>query len=86
MAFGIESGWSDYVWSVTAGQQAPETVDRRLESLAFWMRTSGAVLLGVQRFSSIRLRTAAHDGRRAHGLLYLAAVRDGWSAAVLACP
>src|SRR5271169_6356920 len=40
---------------------------------AIWMQTTGALLLGVQGCSSIRLRTAAHDGRRAHGLLYLAA-------------
>jgi len=44
-------------------------------ALAFWMQTTGTLLLGVQRCSSIRLRTAAHDGRSARGLLYLTAVR-----------
>jgi hypothetical protein len=46
--------------------------------LAFWMQTSGAVLLVVRRCSVTRAWTSAHDGCSAHGLLYLTAVRhDG---------
>jgi hypothetical protein len=41
-------------------------------ALAFWMQTTGALLPGIQRCSSIRLRTDTHDGRSAPGLLYLA--------------
>jgi hypothetical protein len=40
------------------------------------MQTTGTVLLAVSRASSARVRTPAQDSRSAHGLLYLAAVRD----------
>ena len=46
-------------------------------SQAAWMQTTGRLLLGVQRCSSIRLRMAAHDGWSARGLLYLADVPIG---------
>ena len=39
------------------------------------MRTIGAVLLAVKRCSLARVRMVAQDGRSAHGLLYLAAIR-----------
>jgi hypothetical protein len=45
-----------------------------LEPLAFWMETSGASLLAVNRCSPARVWTFAQDSRSAHGLLYLAAV------------
>jgi hypothetical protein len=38
------------------------------------MQTTGAALFAVNRCSPMRVRVAAHDSRRAHGLLYLAAV------------
>jgi len=41
-----------------------------------WMQTVGAALLAAKRRSLARVAMAAHDGRRAHGLLCLAAVRD----------
>jgi hypothetical protein len=40
------------------------------------MQTTGAVLLTVKRSSLAHVRTPAQDSRSAHGLLYLAAVRD----------
>ena len=43
---------------------------------AFWMQTTGASLLAVNRCSPAHVRTLAQDSRSAHGLLYLAAVRD----------
>ena len=48
----------------------------RLETLAFWMQTSGTALLAVERCSLVRVWMAAQDSRSAHGLLYFAAVRD----------
>jgi hypothetical protein len=47
------------------------------EPLAFWMQTTGATLLVVEWCSLVRVPMAAQDGRSVHGLLYLAAVRDG---------
>jgi len=44
------------------------------EALAFWMQTTGATLLATKRRSLVRVMMAVHDGRNAHGLLYLAAV------------
>jgi hypothetical protein len=43
-----------------------------------WMQTTGAALLAVRRCSLARVRMPAQDSRSAHGLLYLAAVRDDW--------
>lgn len=48
--------------------------------LAFWMQTTGASLLAVNRCSPVPVRMAAQDSRSAHMLLYLAAVRAGISA------
>jgi hypothetical protein len=45
-------------------------------ALAFWMQTTGTALGVSERRSIVRLRTPAQDSRSAHGLLYLAAVRD----------
>jgi hypothetical protein len=45
-------------------------------ALAFWMQTTGATLLATKRRSLVRVLMVVHDGRCAHGLLYLAAVRD----------
>jgi len=42
----------------------------------FWMQTTGAALLMFIRCSPGRVRTPAQDSHSAHGLLYLAAVRD----------
>ena len=47
---------------------------RGLEPLAFWMQTTGAALLAVERCIRARLRMTAQDGRSVHGLLYFAAV------------
>ena len=35
------------------------------------MQTTGAALLAAKQGSPMRVRVAAHDSRRAHGLLYL---------------
>jgi len=43
-------------------------------ALDFWMQTTGTSLVVVEPRSLRRVRTVAHDGRRVHGLLYLAAV------------
>ena len=43
---------------------------------ATWMQTSGTALLAVERCRLVGVWLAAQDGRSAHGLLYLAAVRD----------
>ena len=43
--------------------------------LTFWMQTTGAALLAVNRCSPARVWMPAQDSRSAHGLLYLAAVR-----------
>jgi hypothetical protein len=48
----------------------------RTLALAFWMQTTGEVLLAVRWCSWARVRMTAQDGRSARGLLYLAAVRD----------
>ena len=45
-------------------------------ALAFWMQTTCATLLATKRRSLVRVLMIVHDGRCAHGLLYLAAVRD----------
>lgn len=45
---------------------------------AFWMQTTGAALLGVQRCSLPCMRTTAQGGRTVYGLLYLAAVSVDW--------
>ena len=46
--------------------------------MTFWMQTSGASLLAVNRCSPVRVSMPAHDSRSAHRLLYLAAVQhDG---------
>ena len=45
-------------------------------SLTTWMQTTGATLLVVKRRSVVRAWMPAQDSRSAHGLLYLAAVRD----------
>ncbi len=44
--------------------------------LALWMQTTGACLLAVNGCSLARVRMSAQDSRSAHGLLYLAAVRN----------
>jgi hypothetical protein len=49
---------------------------RGLEPLAFWMQTTGVSLLAVSRCSPQHVRTPTYDSRSAHGLLYLAAVRN----------
>jgi hypothetical protein len=45
--------------------------------MTFWLQTTGAALLAVKRCSMARVQVPAHDGRCAHRLLYLAAVRGG---------
>ena len=45
--------------------------------MRLWMRTTGTALLTVQRCSLVRVLMPARDCRRAHALLYLAAVRPG---------
>ena len=40
------------------------------------MQTTGAALLAANRCSIVRVQVPAQDGRKAHGLLYLAAVLD----------
>jgi len=42
------------------------------------MQTTGTALLASEWRSIVRLWTPAQDSRSAHGLLYLAAVRDDW--------
>jgi hypothetical protein len=45
---------------------------------ALWMQTMGASLLVAKRCSLVCVLTAVHDGRCAHGLLYMTAVQhDG---------
>jgi hypothetical protein len=39
------------------------------------MQTTGATMLATKRRSLVRVLMVVHDGRSAHGLLYLAAVR-----------
>ena len=58
---------------IEAGSDAWSTSGPRREAL--WMQTSGATLLATKRHSLIRALMAVSDGRCAHGLLYLAAVR-----------
>jgi hypothetical protein len=41
-----------------------------------WMQTTGMSLLVLNRCSPWCVRTPAQDSHSAHGLLYLAAVRD----------
>ena len=48
----------------------------RSQALTAWMQTVGAALLVVRERSLTRVLVAAQDSRSAHGLLYLAAVRD----------
>ena len=45
-------------------------------ALAFWMQTTGATLIAVERCTLVRMWMSAQDSRGAHALLYLAAVRD----------
>jgi len=52
-------------------------VKQRHSASTTWMRTVGTALFGVQRCSLMYMWTTAQDGRSVHGLLYLAAVRDG---------
>jgi hypothetical protein len=40
------------------------------------MQTTGTTLIAVKRRSLVRVGMSAQDSRSAHGLLYLAAVRD----------
>jgi len=47
-------------------------------TLTTWMQTTGTALLASEWRSIVRLWTPAQDSRSAHGLLYLAAVRDDW--------
>src|SRR5438034_5854071 len=42
------------------------------------MQPTGTVLLAAKRRSLARVPMPAQDSRRAHGLLYLTPVRDGW--------
>ena len=43
---------------------------------AFWMQTTGAVLVVNQQCSPVRMSMPVQGGRGAHRLLYLAAVRN----------
>ena len=45
-------------------------------ALAFWMQTTGAVLVAIKRLSLVRMWMLAQGSRSAHRLLYVAAVRD----------
>jgi hypothetical protein len=47
------------------------------------MQTTGAALLGVKRWSPVRVPMAVQHGPRRHGFLYLAAVRNGQRQAAL---
>jgi hypothetical protein len=59
------------------GSRADLVVGPRLVhgALAFWMQTTGAVLLAVKRRSPACVWMPAQDSRSAYRLLYLAAVR-----------
>jgi hypothetical protein len=50
-----------------------------------WMQTTGVSLLVVKRCSLPYVRVPAQDSRRAHGLLYLAAVRGGVAGMPVKC-
>ena len=60
----------------TARSGANLTLGSRLVqgALAFWMQTTGAALLAVERRSPLRVQMTAQDRRSAHALLYLVAV------------
>jgi hypothetical protein len=66
-----------YAW--LRGRGADLALGPRLvrEVLTFLMRTTGTSLLAVKRRSPVHMPIRAQDSRSAHGLLWLAAVRDG---------